>query len=784
MTKEKLLAGSHFRKNKGSSIGIFLLMFLSSMLLSLAMILFTDTYPTAQNEAKRLNSGDGQLTFTSSTIDETNPDLQELFNSNTTSYDVAKALSFINTNVPFVNGEVILRLQVETLDTLSKKQMAKTEILDEDTSITSDYIYVPYQFKTSGGFSVGDDYSLTLLGNKYQFKIKGFLNTVYGGCNNGGVFEMVVSPETYADLLSKIGDTGESSIITYELKDDVKPSAFRIRTLNTLKTLDPFADVRLEPLAEVMSGRTFMSLIIAGSFLAVTMIVMIVIVLMIINSISNYIKENMKTIGALKAIGYTGKNIKVSLLLMFVSLAFFAAVLGVAGSYLIAGPIASVVIAQMGVPYTVSFSLISTIVAFTTVLLITVLFTLLSLRKINKIQPIVALREGTDSHNFKRNPVRLDKSFLGLNASLSMKTMIHNKRQNIITFFVTGFLVFLCVIALLMFENFNRKPNLNLLANEICDGMILFDKDTKTEGEAFLASLEGVSNIRRAYDDTLYVGEENSLWMEAYEDPNTKNNTDICYKGRLPQHDNEINISGHFGKNEGYKIGDEITLTLGENSYTYLITGFIQTTNNGGGECILTEAGYSHLVDTSEKIGIYYFDTEKDEQIDPALDACKAKFGDGVTSAANFIDVIEANMATFRGIATLMLIMVATISGLVILLVLYLLIRSLIFSKRMDYGIYKAIGYTSKSLILQTAGSFMPAIILSVVIYSIVSYFMANPYMELIMVNFGLMKCTFSIPIPGVIIIGASMILLSFLFAVLQARRIKKVEPYKMLIAE
>ncbi|MBR6851816.1 MAG: ABC transporter permease, partial [Lachnospiraceae bacterium] len=226
------------------------------------------------------------------------------------------------------------------------------------------------------------------------------------------------------------------------------------------------------------------------------------------------------------------------------------------------------------------------------------------------------------------------------------------------------------------------------------------------------------------------------------------------------------------------------TLTLGENSYTYLITGFIQTTNNGGGECILTEAGYSHLVDTSEKIGIYYFDTEKDEQIDPALDACKAKFGDGVTSAANFIDVIEANMATFRGIATLMLIMVATISGLVILLVLYLLIRSLIFSKRKDYGIYKAIGYTSKSLILQTAGSFMPAIILSVVIYSIVSYFMANPYMELIMINFGLMKCTFSIPIPGVIIIGASMILLSFLFAVLQARRIKNVEPYKMLIAE
>ena len=61
MTKEKMLAKSHFRKNKGSSIGIFCLMLLASMLLSLAMILFTDTYPTAAIEAERLDGGDGMM---------------------------------------------------------------------------------------------------------------------------------------------------------------------------------------------------------------------------------------------------------------------------------------------------------------------------------------------------------------------------------------------------------------------------------------------------------------------------------------------------------------------------------------------------------------------------------------------------------------------------------------------------------------------------------------------------------------------------------------------------
>ena len=54
----------------------------------------------------------------------------------------------------------------------------------------------------------------------------------------------------------------------------------------------------------------------------------------------------------------------------------------------------------------------------------------------------------------------------------------------------------------------------------------------------------------------------------------------------------------------------------------------------------------------------------------------------------------------------------------------------------------------------------------------------------MIMINFGLMKCTFTIPIPGVIIIAASMIVVSFLFAVFESRRVKKIEAYNMLVAE
>ncbi len=78
----------------------------------------------------------------------------------------------------------------------------------------------------------------------------------------------------------------------------------------------------------------------------------------------------------------------------------------------------------------------------------------------------------------------------------------------------------------------------------------------------------------------------------------------------------------------------------------------------------------------------------------------------------------------------------------------------------------------------------MPPIVLSVPVFSVISYFAANPYMNLMMGSFGIVKADMDIPIPGVILVGIGIIVVSFLFAVFEARRIKKMEAYKILIAE
>ena len=392
----------------------------------------------------------------------------------------------------------------------------------------------------------------------------------------------------------------------------------------------------------------------------------------------------------------------------------------------------SFVVGQMGIPYTVSFHAGSTVIALAAVIVYTIFATLISLRKIRRIDPIIALRDGIEGHNFKKNRIRLDKSVFGLNVSLALKTMLMNKKQNIITFFVTGVIVFVCVIGLLMYENFNRNPKLSMLTFEICGGIVVFDYETKEEALDYLESRNDISNIRNSIVLLLYYQDEDALSTYVFDDVSKMNNKNICYEGRLPEYDNEIAVSGIFAKDYGMQVGDEITMDYGEKSYTYLITGLIQTTNNNGREGVMNESAAEHLLDLTYAPACYWDDCDDKETSAQILADCTEKYGRHVLSTMNFYEIMEGSMTTFKSLASLMLVLVCGISAVVILLVLYLLIRSFIFSKRRDYGIYKALGYTSNSLMLQTALSFMPSIILSVIIFSFVSYYMANPYMNII----------------------------------------------------
>lgn len=748
----------------------------------MSLLLFLDAFPNTERYANKLNAGDGYAIVYNDLTNISDNEVEDIIKDKSYEYEITHFYFLPTISIPFMKGDLVTQVIISNKDSLNRK-MEQIEIEMEDSSISSSYIYLPYQFYSNGTNKIGDIYSFNVNGKEYSYTVKGYTNTFSFGNNNCGDFEFILDDTSYNTLISSISDK-EAIFVAYKLNSNITPNKMKLSISNALSSINTHVMVTGGAKVDTIFNRGYMSLILAVSFLTINIVSAFVIVLMLYNTISNYVKENMKEIGALKALGYTSLDIVKGILVQFLSLAIIGGILGVILGYSIMPILGLITSIQQGLPYVVSFNAVATFIPPLAIIILTFLGVIVSTRRIKKITPITALREGLLSHNFKKNRIALDKSKGGLNISLALKTFFNNMKQNIITFVVVGFLTFVCGTALMMYENFNRNPKIDILAFESCGGVITVENSKREEMRSYLESFQGVSNIRTLINvPVIYGDNDESLMTYIIDDINHLNNKNICYEGRLVKYDNEICISGKFAKAYGYHIGDEIEISYAGTKAKYLISGFIQSTNNNGKEALMVEDAAKALYDFSTGPGYFWFDGDKETVLN-VIEGCEENYSDYLITTMNFYTILEAGMASFEMIAALMLVISLTISLVVILLVLYLLIKSLLQNKQKEYGILKALGYSSKDLILQTALSFMPSIILSVVIFSIVSYFLINPYMNLIMINFGLMKCTFVIPIVGLVLIGIGLIVTSFGFAVLESRKIKKIEPYKLLIAE
>ena len=127
---------------------------------------------------------------------------------------------------------------------------------------------------------------------------------------------------------------------------------------------------------------------------------------------------------------------------------------------------------------------------------------------------------------------------------------------------------------------------------------------------------------------------------------------------------------------------------------------------------------------------------------------------------------------------------ILALSAVIIAFVLYLLVRTMLNQKNRDYGIMKALGYTSGQLILQTALSFMPTVILSTAVGLVLCCFIINPLMALFLGEVGIVKCTFAVPVGFTALAGAGLVLFAFATLCLLSLRIRKIAPRVLLSGE
>ena len=125
----------------------------------------------------------------------------------------------------------------------------------------------------------------------------------------------------------------------------------------------------------------------------------------------------------------------------------------------------------------------------------------------------------------------------------------------------------------------------------------------------------------------------------------------------------------------------------------------------------------------------------------------KERFFGSVNVTINVGATVEGAASVYVSLMTVIVVAILVLSAVVVAFVLYLLVRTLLNNKKRDYGVLKAIGFTTGRLILQTALSFMPAMILSTVVGLALSCLIINPLTALFLSGIGIVKCTFTVPI-------------------------------------
>lgn len=777
MRKSILFAASNIRRSKGQTAAVAVLAFLAAVMLNLWLMLATDYKQNFDRCHDRLNAEHVIVTMTDEGgVRECMAETVRK-DGRTKEYSVENVLLMAG-SIPYNNGEINSNFVFLEKQAALSRTIGKVEIV-EDSSCTSG-IYLPMLYKT-GDIAVGKPVRLSLSGNDVELTVCGFFNSAMAGSHNCGMVEALLTEDAYESLAEtgyvysaamcsvRIEDKNESEDYAAMLSSAVTagyPGRFGMTTTYTLVTASRYISQMIS--ASVISAMAFLVLLIA--------------LIVMVSNIVNYIQENMRELGALKAIGYTGRQLTGALVLQFLGIWLLIALIGIGVTYCLFPGVNAMMITQTGIPYEIHFLPLPALITLALLSGAVCLAVRLACRRIKRIDPIAALRQGVQTHSFKRNFIPLENTRAPLNYALALKTMLSGMKQNVTVCVTMLVLSLIVVFSGVMIENVIRDSTgfLNLIVGETADSCISIKADGE---EAFLRAMETDDRVEKVYlynSISVYHNGGAELMATVCDDFDKVNNPDVCFEGRFPKYENEVAIAKRYAGENDLKIGDQITLEADGREAEYIITGYTQVTNNLGKDCLLTRQGYERL---GELQNLNFYLNLKEG-------VAGAAFNEDIASKTEvniYVDiesVVKSAAEVYISLMRVIVIAVLLLSLIIIVFVLYLLLRNLLSAKKRDYGILKALGYTTGQLILQTALSFMPTVIISVIVGTALSCIGINPLLSVFMSELGIVKCTFAVPADFILIAGAGLTAATFLFACLLSLRIRRIAPRELLAGE
>ena len=677
-----------------------------------------------------------------------------------------------------------------------ERSISKWKHIDDPLPAGAMTVYVPDILKVTDGYAQGDGLPLTFTDKRtgekktLTFTIGGFVEDILFSSYDTGVLSAYLPPLAYnavAELLegqdagvhmvhTKLDDEKNAAVIESEVREMVGLQSVNLMALDLTDTLLSF------PLNLITMSRCMMIQMVAAMMVVFSMVVVIVCLLVVRFRIVNSIQDDMLKIGSLKAIGYTGRQIRLALLMQFALLAGVGSLLGIAASYPIMPYISQIFEQQSGLRWVQGFDGAISALSLVLILGVVTAVSLLAARKVNQLTPVKALRGEGSERTFSRSRLWLDRTRGPLPVVLAGKSILQNLRQNLMIFIILVGVGFCGAFGIIMYYNssvdtstFAEVPGM-----EITNVVATFQSQKIPEGVR--DEIAGMAGVRKAQflDEMKATLNREKIILGIMDDFADKESC-APYEGHHPNAANQLSLSGYLARHMGVAVGDIVTLEVEGVKGEFVLCGLVNGMSAASANVFIRTADYRQLKpDFVQTTLLIYLDENTGTAA--FIDGMREQYDrETLPALTNFDEGLEAGMASYQGIVEMMGLAMLIVTVFVVTLVLYFMISSSVIRRKRELGIQKALGYTTVQLMHQMALTFALPVALGLLGGSLLGAFGTNPLLSLVMGAAGLMKANFVINTRWVTAFTMGTLLFSYALSLFVTWRIRKITAYSLV---
>ncbi|TDL58341.1 ABC transporter permease [Paenibacillus dendritiformis] len=772
------LAIANIRQGKSAAISLFVLIFAAALLLNIGMAITSAMNTFYEDKVEELH--DAHVSMAMSTADFQQPHADFLKTYPGVKETGTEQMIFLPAaTIRYNNNEFSIRLALLNAD--AGRAVAPLKLVAEPASGMEDGMYIPYGLK-AGGYQLGDSIAFTYHNKTYRYRVAGFFESALMGTTKLAMLKFYLPDTAYRQLSAELGPAADGVLLSALVTNSEQSGALLRDFHKQFPQLYTSADSSFWSANLDMAASSMMTVhVVALILIAFAAVIVLASLLVIKFHITNSIEEGMVNIGVLKALGYTNRQIVSSIGLQYMLIAIPASAAGAAVSYAAMSAFGAVLSFLTGLLWPGGIHTGTDLLTVLIMILLVLAVTLLSSLRIYKLHPAAALRGGIQTHNFRRNPLPLDKAKGGLSLLLACKAMLTNRRQNLMIAGITAAITFASVFSVVLYYNAaeDKTAFFQLVGAETPD--IGIQVAPGHDSGQLLMRMEQMPGVEKANIlDYITTAIEGQLVTTEFSDDFGKLDNPTIYEGRYPQYDNEIAITRGLAGQLGTTVGDTVRVGLGEASYPFLITGLNQSLHRGNNGASLTLAGVQHLLPGHQgmSINVYLQGAVNADFIREA----ELAYGSRIQAITDVNQSLESQSEGYiTAIFTVMIVIVA-ITALVVVLLLYLVINASLIKRKREFGILKAIGYTTFQLMTQIAFGLMPIVIAGIIAGGVLGCLYTNSVLKLILFDAGLSNARFIIPVPLIMKLCMAMTVLAYIVSMLVSRRIKRITAYGLIM--